>query len=91
VTAADRTPNAAAAHHDLEPRRDRAWLTFSVRGRQVSHREFNPTVGELPPILNDWYDTALRKLIDDFAGFAASRVNRQRKYLWLLIARHPVC
>jgi hypothetical protein len=57
----------------------------------VSHSEFNLTVGKLSPILDDWYETVLRKLIDNFAGFAASGVNRHPKYLWLLPARHPVC
>jgi len=44
-------------------------------------RELNLSVGALPPIFNDWNETALRKLIDDFAGFATSCINRQRTYL----------
>jgi hypothetical protein len=47
----------------------------------MSDSEFNLPVGALPPIFNDWNETALRDLIDNFAGFATSRVNRQRKYL----------
>jgi hypothetical protein len=65
--------------------------TCSVRTRQVSHREFNLTVRKLPPVLDDWYETALRKLIDEFTNFTASRVNRQRKYLWLPRARQAFC
>jgi hypothetical protein len=30
---------------------------------------------------SDWNETALRKLIDDLAGFATSRLNRHRRYL----------
>jgi len=48
---------------------------------QMSNRKFNLSVGALPPIFNNWNETALRKLMDDLAGFATSRVNRQRKYL----------
>jgi hypothetical protein len=55
----------------------------SIARRQMSDRELNLSVGTLPPIFNDWNETALRKLIDDLAGFATSRVNRQRKYLQL--------
>jgi hypothetical protein len=47
----------------------------------MSDRALNLSVGTLPPIFNDWNEIALRKLIDDLAGFATSRVNRQRKYL----------
>jgi hypothetical protein len=42
----------------------------------MSDSEFNLPVGALPPIFNDWNETALRDLIDNFAGFATSRVNR---------------
>ena len=57
----------------------------------MPYRKFNLTVGKLSPILDDWYETVLRKLIDNFAGFAASGVNRQPKYFRLLPVRHPVC
>jgi hypothetical protein len=42
----------------------------------MSDSEFNLPVGALPPIFDDWNETALRDLIDNFAGFATSRVNR---------------
>jgi hypothetical protein len=45
----------------------------------------------LPPIFNDRNETALRILTDNFAGFATSRVNRQRKYLWLPRIGDSVC
>jgi hypothetical protein len=64
---------------------------MSVRSRQVSHREFDLTVGELPPILDDGHVSTSRKLIDDFTCFTAGRVNRQLEYLWLLRARYPLC
>jgi hypothetical protein len=47
----------------------------------MSDRELNLTVGALSPIFNDWNEPGLRKLIDNFTGFTASRVNRQREYL----------
>ena len=53
----------------------------SVASAQMPDRELNLSVGALPPIFNDWNKTALRRLINNFAGFAASRLNRQRKYL----------
>jgi hypothetical protein len=57
----------------------------------MSDSEFNLPVGALPPIFNDWNETALRHLIDNFSGFATSRVNRQRKYLRLPRIRDSVC
>jgi hypothetical protein len=54
-------------------------------------RKFNLTVGKLSPVLNGWRETTPRRLIDDFAGFAASRVEGQRKCLWPLLAGHPAC
>jgi hypothetical protein len=57
----------------------------------VSYRKFDLTVRELSPILDDWYEPELRRLIDDFAGFAASRVNRQLEYLRRLHSKDPVC
>jgi hypothetical protein len=47
--------------------------------------EFNLTVGEWPPILNNRREAIRRALIDNFAGFAAGRVNGQPKYLWLFV------
>jgi hypothetical protein len=64
---------------------------YSVSSWQVTHSEFDLTVGKLSPILDDWYEAVLRKLIDNFAGFAASGVNRHPKYLWQPAARHLVC
>jgi hypothetical protein len=42
----------------------------------MSHREFNLTVGKLPPVFNDGRVSRLRKLIEDFAGFQAGGFNR---------------
>ena len=53
----------------------------SVRGRQPSHRKLDLSVGELPPVLDDWQVTALQRLIDDFAGLQTGRINRQRENL----------
>src|SRR5882757_5678387 len=72
----------------------RSLRTFETNARvfspQVSHREFDLTVGKLPPVFDNSRISDLRKLIEDFAGFATSRVNRQREYLRLR-ARHSVC
>jgi hypothetical protein len=57
----------------------------------MADREFDLAVGKLPPVFDDWRETFLRKLVDDFAGFAASRINRQPEYLRSLRAGHPVC
>ena len=48
------------------------------------------TVRELAPLLDNGGKTCPWRLVDDFAGFAASSLERQSKGLWLL-ARHPVC
>jgi hypothetical protein len=53
--------------------------------------KFNLTARELPPFLNGWCETAPRSLTDNFAGLAASRVEGQHKYLWLLLAGRPAC
>jgi len=45
----------------------------------MSHCEFNLTVRELSPTLNDCCETVLRGLIDNFAGFAASRIKGHRE------------
>jgi hypothetical protein len=57
----------------------------------MPYRKFNPTVRELSPILNNSRKTGVWRLIDNFAGFAARSVKRERKYLDLLRLRHPVC
>ena len=45
--------------------------------------KFNPTVGELPPVLDGWCEAAPRPLVDNFAGFAAGRVDRHCELLQL--------
>jgi hypothetical protein len=57
----------------------------------MPHRELDLTVGKLPPILDDGDVTSLRHLIEDFASFAASCLDRQFEYPWLLRAGHPAC
>jgi hypothetical protein len=57
---------------------------------QTSHREFDTTVGQRPPVFDNRYITGLRSLTDDLAGLAASDVDRQPEYLRLLHAGHPV-
>jgi hypothetical protein len=42
----------------------------------MPHREFDPTVGELPPVFDDSRVSSLRRLIDDFASFPAGGFNR---------------
>jgi hypothetical protein len=42
----------------------------------MSHREFNPTVGELPPVFDDSRVPRVRRLIDNFASFPAGGFNR---------------
>jgi hypothetical protein len=42
----------------------------------MPHREFNPTVGELPPVFDDSRVARLRRLIEDFASFPAGCFNR---------------
>jgi hypothetical protein len=41
----------------------------------MSRRELNLTVGKLPPVFNDSRVSGLRKLIEDFARYQASRFN----------------
>jgi hypothetical protein len=62
----------------------------SIRRRQVSYGEFDPAVRKLPPIFDDWYQTALRILIDYFACLAASRINLQSEYFRLLRGGHSL-
>jgi hypothetical protein len=56
-------------------------MVGSVASPQMPDRELNLSVGALPPIFNDWNETALWNLSYNFAGFATSCINRQRKYL----------
>jgi hypothetical protein len=79
-----------ASLRDVHCERSKPTHVCSVRSRQVSHREFDLTVGKLPPVFDNSRVSDLRELIEDFAGFATSRINRQREYLRLL-ARHSVC
>jgi len=67
------------------------FLGVLVRGPQVSHREFNLTVGKLPPVLDDRREVSLRELIKDFAGFATSFLDWQLEYLRRLRGGHPGC
>ena len=54
-----------------------------VRRPNLPDRKFNLTVVEWPPILNDRREAIRASLIDNLAGFAASRVYGQSKCLWL--------
>jgi hypothetical protein len=56
-------------------------MAGSVASPQMPDRELNLSVGALPPIFNDWNETALWNLSYNFAGFATSCINRQRKHL----------
>jgi hypothetical protein len=58
--------------------------------RQETHHKLDLTVRKLPPVLDGCRVTALRRLLDDFARFAASSVNRQCEYLWFPNAGHSV-
>jgi len=57
----------------------------------VSHRELDLPVGKLSPVLDDRREVSLRKLIEDFAGFATSFLNWQLEYLRRLHGGHPGC
>jgi hypothetical protein len=48
----------------------------SIGRRETSRREFDPTIGELPPIFHDNRVPRVRRLIDDFASFPACGFNR---------------
>jgi hypothetical protein len=64
----------------------------SIRAREVSLSELDPTVGKLPPFLDNRHvPDLLTWLTEDFASFAAGRFDRQRKYFWLPRAMHLVC
>jgi hypothetical protein len=56
----------------------------------VPYRQFDLTAGELPPLLDDRCGTTLRRRVNDFAGFAASCVERERECQRLPV-RNPVC
>jgi hypothetical protein len=62
-----------------------------VSGRQVPPGKLNLTVGKLSPVFDHRRVTGMRELPEDFAGFPASRIQRQRICLRRLHARHPVC
>src|ERR1700682_2588069 len=55
-------------------------LTCSVCSGQVPQREFDLTIGKLPPVLDDRRVISLRRLIEDFAGLAAGCIDRQLEY-----------
>jgi hypothetical protein len=57
----------------------------------MSHRELNPTVGELPPVFDHRHVSGSRKLIEDFAGFQPSGFDWEREDGRRLRAGHPVC
>jgi hypothetical protein len=57
----------------------------------MSCREFDLTIGKLPPVFNNSSVSSLRELTEDFARFKASRFNWQRENFCLLRARDPVC
>ena len=57
----------------------------------MSDRKFDLTVGKLSPLLDDWQESALWRLADNFAGFATSGVERQRMDFQLPTVEHPVC
>jgi len=57
----------------------------------VSHRELDLPVGKLSPVLDDRREVSVRKLIEDFAGFATSFLNWQLEYLRRLHGGHPGC
>jgi hypothetical protein len=52
-----------------------------ISGWKMPYRELNLTVGELPPPFDDRRKTCLRRPIDNFAGFAASRIQGHRECL----------
>jgi len=47
----------------------RSLAASSVGSRQVPLREFDPTVGKLPPVFDHRQVSGLRRLIEDFTGF----------------------
>ncbi len=50
----------------------------SILSWKIPYRKFNLTVWELAPFLDGRSETAPRRLIDDFAGFAARELQRQK-------------
>src|SRR5450756_608533 len=69
----------------------RSSAALSVGRREVPLREFDPTVGKLPPVFDHRHESSLRQLIEDFTGLQPGRVKRQLECLRLLRAGHPVC
>jgi hypothetical protein len=43
---------------------------------KLPHREFDLTVGELPPVFEDRHRSALQKLIEDFVDFCCTGPSR---------------
>jgi hypothetical protein len=41
----------------------------------MSYREFNPTIGELPPVFNNSCVLCVRRPMDDFASLPAGSFN----------------
>ena len=66
-------------------------MAGSVASPQMPDRELNLSVGALPPIFNDWNETALWNLSYNFAGFATSFLNWQLEYLRRLHDGYPGC
>jgi hypothetical protein len=56
-------------------------LPSSVCSWKMTDRKLDLTVGQLPPILNDRQQAALRRLADNFSRLAPSGVKGQRKFL----------
>src|ERR1700760_2339450 len=71
---AARTTSALRSRPTSSPRLRAA---SGVRRFQLPHREFDLSVRKLSPVFEDRGVSAARSLIDDFAGFDASDVNRQ--------------
>jgi hypothetical protein len=57
----------------------------------MPNRKLDLTVGQLPPILNDWQQAAQWRLADNFSRFAPSRVKGQCQFLTLMRVRYLVC
>jgi len=56
----------------------------------MPHGELDPAVGKLPPVFDDRHVVPLRKLIEDFAHFQTSRIDREPEYLRLSNPGHSV-
>jgi hypothetical protein len=87
-------PHAAQAKPSrASPRRpsERLFHDALIPGRKMPDRKFNLSIRKLPPLLDYWREAALRRLVDNFAGFATSGLEGQRKCLRLPLAGNPVC